>query len=109
MSKADLLKYIHSSEPIPEVDIPIEGVEYWHNFWDIRNLVGDPEKPVTFAIIDDWQRHTYNVMQKYERDFIFAMDRAFRHGRIEMLKYHAKRPKINLEDNDRQRMGNKRR
>lgn len=109
MSRADLMKYTNQGGNIPEVDIPFDGLEYYHSFWDIRDMIGDPDKPVNMSAIREWQDHTYRKLDKFERDFIFKMDRAFRHSRIEVLKYHEKRPKLKLEDNDRQRMGNKRR
>ena len=66
-------------------------IQYFSN---IRSFIGDVEKPMTMGVIDDWQRHTYVNLERWERECLFAMDRALRHAYTGVVKYHAGRKPI---------------
>lgn len=54
---------------------------------ELRSLTGDYEKPLTMDIVEGWQRHREFKLEKWEREAMFAMDRAFRravHSVIEL-------------------------
>ncbi len=86
---------------VPSVDVPVDLIQYIGFFWEIRGFVGDPESPMTPRHIAEWSSHTYNTLQKFERDFMFSMDRAFRHERAEVVEFHTNRKQIDLSDKDR--------
>lgn len=60
-------------------------------FYDIRSFAGVIDNPVTMTMIKEWQEHTDMTLKKWERNCIFAMDRAFRLAHSDVLKYHAER------------------
>lgn len=98
------MAYINHEQQAPDIDIPLDFTQYVNWFWDIRAFAGSVDNPVNMDHINQWSSHTYNELQRYERDFIFGMDRAFRHAHSEMIKFHSKRPKISLDDKDRSRL-----
>ena len=51
------------------------------------------------AIIEDWQRHTYVTLERWERECLFAMDRALRRSYSDVVKYHAERKPIKSKMN----------
>lgn len=66
-------------------------------------MTGDYEKPMTMDIVEGWQRHREFRLEKWEREAMFAMDRAFRRSVGEVLQYHARRPVIKalMENKDK--------
>ena len=103
LTKADLWVYTHREAEIPDTDVPIDLMQYMGFFWEIRGFVGDPDLPMTPRHIAEWSQHSYNNMQKFEREFMFDMDRAFRHERAEVVKFHNARKQIDLSDGDLKR------
>lgn len=96
-----MFKHGNREDQIPVSVLPIEHVERLQQFFDIRSICGSIENPVTPDIIRQWESHSYVTFQKWERDVILHCDRSLRHAHGEVLKYHANRKPIKLEDNDR--------
>lgn len=65
-------------------------------FNELRSMTGDYEKPITMDLIEGWQRHKYIKLEKWERESVFAMDRAFRRSVSEVLEFHSKRKQTKL-------------
>lgn len=57
-------------------------------------MVGDVEKPIRMSDIEDWQRHTYIKLERWERECVFLMDAAFRRAYSDVVRYHAGRKPI---------------
>lgn len=58
-------------------------------FTDIRSQAGYIDTPLNMSIIEGWQRHTGVVLERWERDCIFLMDRVARRSYNDVVKYHA--------------------
>lgn len=58
------------------------------------------DNPLNMAIITDWQSHSHVRLERWERDCLFAMDRAFRRSYNDVVAFHAKRKQIKT-GNDR--------
>ena len=99
-----MFKYTNRPDQIPKISVNPEYSHYLDYFWDIRSLCGDPDMPIQPSLIRDWESHTYHVLHKYERDFIFKIDRAFRQARWKVLEFHSKRKAVDLGDKDKGRM-----
>lgn len=93
---------------IPESSLSIDYVDRLNQFFEIRNICGSVENPVTLDIIKQWESHSYVTFQKWERDAILHMDRTLRHAHGEVVKYHSTRKQVNLEDNDKGRINGRR-
>jgi len=73
-------------------------------FWNIRGFCGSYENVMTPDIVRQWQDHEYITLEKWERDCIFGMDRAFRHAYSDVILWHGKRKQIkNTSDKDKAR------
>lgn len=66
-------------------------VQYFHA---IRAAIGDPDKSIRMSDIEDWQRHTYVTLERWERECLFRMDGAFRRAYGAVVRYHAGRKPI---------------
>ena len=83
----------------------IDYMQYLGWFWDAREFCGSYENVMTPDLLNQWQGHSYTVLQRWERDLIFGMDRAFRHAYSDVLQYHMKRKQIKTEsDKDKGRI-----
>lgn len=74
-----------------------------HVFDAIKNTCRDVEDPITPDMIAQWGRHIYRDFERWERHAILEMDAAFRRARMEVIKWHSKRPQIG-KDRDEKRM-----
>lgn len=63
-------------------------------FNDARSFAGIIDNPMTMDTLQGWQEHTGIILERWERDCLFAMDRAFRRAYNDVVKYHAKRPQV---------------
>lgn len=64
-------------------------------FYDIRRFCDTIDNKMTMAHIEQWQRHSYVVLRRWEREAMFVMDAALRRGYSSAVKFHAKRSKVN--------------
>lgn len=94
-----------AGKDIKEVLPPPDFSHYLDWFWEVRDLCGGVDNPIRMGIIEEWQRHSGIALQRWERDALFAMDRAFRRGYSDVLKWHMKRPQMKLNDTDKNRVG----
>lgn len=60
-------------------------------FRDIRAHAGYLETPISMPVIEGWQRHAGVALERWERECIFAMDRAARSAHADVVKYHSDR------------------
>lgn len=104
-----MFKYTNRGDQIPELFLNPDYQHYLDVFWEIRSMCGDSETPIRPSLIFEWQSHTYQVLQKWERDLVFDLDRAFRQSRAEVLEFHSKRKAIDLEDKDKGRLNGRHR
>lgn len=88
--------------------MPQDYVEYLHIFDAIKNICVDIDQPITPYLIEQWGRHIYRDFERWERHAILEMDAAFRRARMEVIKWHGKRPQIG-KDRDEQRTSGGRR
>lgn len=96
MTRAEFLRHAHAAHKIPDLAPPrhLTGVlQYFNN---IRSFAGVTDNPITMGVIKDWQDHTYVQLERWERECIFAMDRAFRRACADVLKYHSSRKPVKL-------------
>jgi len=91
MTRAEFLRHARQPGKIPDLTMPSRCAGLIQYFYAIRNLTGIIDNPLTMAVIKDWQEHTYVELERWERECIFAMDRAFRRSYSDVLKYHAER------------------
>lgn len=94
ISKADIYRYRRAAGRIPDLSPPLRGIGLIQYFNNIRGIIGDPDKPIRMADFEDWQRHTYITLDRWERECLFQMDAAFRRAYGGVLKYHAGRKPI---------------
>lgn len=64
-------------------------------FYDVRRFCGIIDNTMTMDHIEQWQRHTYVILRRWEREAMFVMDSALRRGYSSAVKFHAKRSKVN--------------
>lgn len=102
-SRAQLFEYTGRAHMVPEISVDFEYQKSHDDFWAIREMIANPDLAMTLDHICQWERHTYNRLQKFERDLVFTMDRAFRRARIDVLEFHGKRKSIKAEDRDTRR------
>lgn len=82
-------------------------MQYLDWFWDARSFCGNYENVLTPDLLNQWQGHTYNRLDKWERDLLFGMDRAFRNSYSDVLQYHMQRKQIKTAtDMDKGRVKN---
>ena len=86
----------------------MEYADYINLFWDVRSITGQVENPMTPDIIAQWERHSYRVFQKWERDALLGMDGAFRQAHAKVVMWHQKRKQVR-PDQDEKRMTSGRR
>lgn len=79
---------MNAGHKVPDLTPPFRCRGLIAYFNDIRSRVGVIDNPMTMAAIRDWQEHTGIVLDRWERDCMFAMDRALRHSYGEVVKYH---------------------
>lgn len=107
MTRAEYLRHAHAGHKVPDLTIPYRCnglIQYFHN---VRSFAGVIDNPITMSVIKDWQDHTYVTLQRWERDCIFAMDRAFRRAYNDVVKYHSTRKQVKLgKDKDWARANN---
>lgn len=104
MTRAEYLRHAHAHKKIPSMDYPAKYSGLIGYFNAIRQLAGITDNPITMATIKDWQSHSCVELERWERDCIFAMDRAFRRACSDVIKYHAARKQVGVKkDKDRGR------
>ena len=109
LSKADIFEWTRRGKQIPKPSLSIEQSDWVDKFWQVRGICGGPDNPITPDIISQWERHTYNTLQKWQRDWMFGMDSAFRHAHGEVLKFHATRAQVKQDDQrDKARLNGRR-
>lgn len=79
---------------VPDLEPGLRIIGLVGYFNALRSLAGVIDNSLTMSIIEDWQRHTYVRLERWERECIFAMDRAFRQSYGAVLKWHAERKQI---------------
>ena len=72
-------------------------------------MAGGIESPLTMSAIRDWQDHNGFLLMKWERSMMFDAHRAARHAHSEIVKWHAARKPINLDDKDKGNLNGHRR
>lgn len=75
----------------------LEYADYINLFWDVRGITGQVENPMTPDIIAQWERHSYRVFQKWERDALLGMDAAFRQAHAKVVLWHHKRKQVKTD------------
>lgn len=73
-------------------------IQYYNN---ARSFAGVIDNPLTMSVIKDWQEHTYVSLDRWERECLFAMDRALRRSYSDVLRYHASRKQVKALVDDR--------
>lgn len=101
MTRAEFAKYRHAAHIVPDLEPNARCIGLISYFNNIRSFAGVVDNPLTMDIIEGWQRHTYVTLNRWERDCMFAMDRAFRHAYGNVLKYHADRPQVGVKGKDK--------
>lgn len=86
--------YVKRGGDVPDTSPPIHCVGLISYFNGIRSFAGGIDNPITMTTIEEWQRHTYVVLAKWERECIFAMDSALRRSYSDVVKYHAERKQV---------------
>ena len=87
--------------------MPVDYAQYLEWFWEARSFCGSYDNVLTPDILKQWQSHSYTRLEKWERDVLFGMDRAFRHAYSDVLQYHMRRKQIKTEtDRDKGRLKN---
>jgi len=79
---------------VPDLRVPSQCqglIQYYNN---ARSFAGVIDNPLTMSVIKDWQDHTYVSLDRWERECLFAMDRALRRSYSDVLKYHATRKQV---------------
>ena len=82
---------------IPEIKPPRNCVGLIAYFNELRSFCGSIDNVMDMGIIEKWQRHSGIVLSHWEREAMFSMDRALRRSYSDVIKFHAKRTKINLD------------
>lgn len=75
-------------EPSPRI---LGLIQYFNN---LRAFTGVIDNPMNMSIVLDWQKHTHINLERWERECLFAMDRAFRRSYSEVLSYHVGRKPV---------------
>lgn len=91
MTRAEFLRHVRQPGKIPDLTMPSRCAGLIQYFYAVRNLAGVIDNPLTMSVIKDWQDHSDVRFTKWERECLFAMDRAFRRAYSDVLKYHAER------------------
>lgn len=92
MSRADRFRRtLSGANEVPDTNPSRRVLGFAQYYNSIRSLMESSEKPITMAVIKDWQEHTYVLLERWERDVIFAMDRAFRRAYADVLRFHSER------------------
>lgn len=89
MSRSERLRHMRAAHKVPNLDPPQRIAPMIQYFNDARSFAGVIDNPMTMDVIDGWQRHTGVTLDRWERDCLFAMDRALRRSYSDVLKYHA--------------------
>lgn len=81
------------SNRVPKITVPMESAHLVEQFWDVRAFIGglDESRPMNITDIEMWQRHSNYVLEHWERNALFEMDRALRRGYNNSVKFHMKR------------------
>lgn len=60
-------------------------------FFEARRLIDGIDNVLTMDHIEQWQKHSGIVLLRWEREAVFAMDRAYRQGYRSAVEFHHKR------------------
>lgn len=85
---------MHKGDIVPDLSPPYNCIGIIEYFNNARSFAGVIDNPLTMDIIDGWERHTYIKLERWERECLFAMDRALRRSYSDVVKYHAERPQV---------------
>lgn len=102
LTKAQLYTHRKAQNRIPKPKLRVECLQFVEWFWDARAFCGNYENVLTPSILAQWQSHSYVELERWERDVLFGMDRAFRHAYSGVLQYHMRRDQIK-DDKDKAR------
>ena len=100
-----MFKFRGAADEVPIIKPPVRATSLIAYFNELREFCGSIDDVLTMDIIEQWQRHSYVRLDKWERDCMFAMDRVLRHSYSDVLKFHAKRTKIKNDGNSGRRGG----
>lgn len=81
-------------DKVPALNPPLDFVNYIEWFWSARGFCGSSDNVLTPDILAQWSRHEYIDLQKWERDMLFGMDRAFRRSNNEVVSWHMRRKPV---------------
>lgn len=79
---------------VPALSPPHDLTHYIEWFWSARGFCGSSDNVLTPDILRQWSEHESISLEKWERDIVFAMDRAFRRSHGEVVSWHIRRPVI---------------
>lgn len=91
MTRAEFLRHVRQPGKIPDLTMPSRCAGLIQYFYAVRNLAGVIDNPLTMRVVRDLEDHSDVRFAKWERECLFAMDRAFRRSYSDVLKYHAER------------------
>lgn len=87
VTKRELME--RARRPVPDLvtnGCPDDLIGLVAYFNELRSFTGDYEKPLTMDIVEGWQRHREFRLVKWEREALFAMDRAFRRSVADVIQ-----------------------
>ena len=96
MTRAEYLRHARAGHKVPDLKPPARCIGLIQYYNSARGFAGVIDNPLTMSVIEEWQRHTYVELERWERDCLFAMDRAFRRAYSDVLQYHAGRKQVKL-------------
>lgn len=85
---------MRKGDRVPDLNPPSRCIGLIQYYNSARSFAGVIDNPLTMSVIEEWQRHTYVQLDRWERECLFAMDRALRHAYSEVVKYHAGRKQV---------------
>lgn len=81
---------------VPDTSQPMRcsGLIAYYN--SARSFAGVIDNPLSMSVIEEWQRHTYVSLERWERECLFAMDRALRRAYSDVVRYHGERKQVKV-------------
>lgn len=80
---------MNAGHKVPDLEPSARIITMVQYFNDVRGFTGVIDNPMTMDVVEGWQRHTGIKLYRWERNCLFAMDRALRRSYSDVLKYHA--------------------
>jgi len=85
---------MRKGDKVPDIKPPFDCMGLIQYFNSARSFAGVIDNPLTMSVLEEWQRHTYVTLDRWERECLFAMDRALRRSYSDVVKYHADRKPV---------------